>query len=110
MVSIMRPKPQFTEKLVLRVFRSDICYLKFLFESYEGLASVTTCKPESGMVVLNIAPGCRSEVDTILNELHPDMYMERVERPQTIGNLCPHTNQPGTIQPAGGGIGGKIPD
>jgi len=45
----------------------EIHFLRFVLEGYEGLAVVTTLQPESGLIQLSIAPGCESDVETILN-------------------------------------------
>jgi hypothetical protein len=53
---------------------SQIHYLRFILEAYEGIATMTTRDPSLGWVQLNIAPGCESEVRQVL-----DSEKERLE-------------------------------
>jgi hypothetical protein len=76
----MRTAPNHAETLYLRIHRSDIAFLKFLFESYEGLASVTTIDKTGALVAVNIAPGCRQDAEAVLRDLESDVYVERVDR------------------------------
>ena len=45
---------------------SEIHFLCFIMEAYEGIAKVTTLQPALGLIRLSIAPGCEEEVDQIL--------------------------------------------
>lgn len=66
-------------KTIQRYFRVDrkaIGLLRFTFEGYEGIANVTTLKPEDGMIVINIAPGCEPDVEQVLLDLQKQIYME----------------------------------
>ena len=73
------PVPRETIKRYYRVDRRDIAFLRFVFEAYEGLAIIETLNPESGDIVLYIAPGCESDVDMILRDLEGDIMMEAVQ-------------------------------
>jgi hypothetical protein len=73
------------EKLILktirhyyRVDRKAISLMRFTFEGYEGIASVTTLNPATGLIVLNIAPGCEPDVEQVLQDLQKQVYMEAV--------------------------------
>ena len=61
-----------------RVKRSDIAFLKFIFEAYEGLAVLTTQDSQKGIVVLRIAPGCLSEAEMLLQNLKKSVMIEPV--------------------------------
>jgi hypothetical protein len=54
---------------------SEIHFLSFTLQAYEGIATVTTLQPKLGLVRVNIAPGCEREVERILEaesgRLHP---------------------------------------
>ncbi len=54
---------------------SQIHFLSFTLQAYEGIATVTTLQPKLGLVRINIAPGCERQVDRILDaeshRLHP---------------------------------------
>ena len=62
----------------IRVDRKEINYLKFIFEGYDGLASLTTIDPAFGIVLLCIAPGCIKDVNMVLRDLEGDIMIEPV--------------------------------
>ncbi len=70
-----------TIEKVYRIDKSEISYFRFLLESYEGIAMMTTVEPKNGIVVLRIAPGCEHEVDTLIQGLKHEMLIEPVEGP-----------------------------
>jgi len=61
-----------TIKKYFRVDRREICFLKFILEAYDGIATLTTIDAREGIVLLRIAPGCEDEVETILQDLKKD--------------------------------------
>ncbi len=68
-----------TIKKYYRIDRSEICFLKFIVEAYDGLAVLTTVDPETGIVMLYIAPGCEAEIETILQELKKNIIIEALD-------------------------------
>ncbi len=68
-----------TRSLFLRVPRKEIAYLKFIIESYEGMAVIRTKDPCQAIVELMIAPGWEKEVEALLEDLQKEIPMERVE-------------------------------
>ena len=56
-------------KLILFVDRRDICYLQWLIESYNGMASMSTINQATGQVEIAIAPGCKEEVNSLIRYL-----------------------------------------
>ena len=64
-----------TIKKILRVDRREICFVKFILEAYDGIATMTTIDPCQGIVLLRIAPGCEKEVDTVLQDLGTDIMI-----------------------------------
>ncbi len=68
-----------THSLFLRVPRKEIAYLKFIIESYEGMAVIRTKDPYQAMVELMIAPGWEKEVEALLEDLQKEIPIERVE-------------------------------
>ena len=60
----------------LRIDRREICFLKFILEAYDGIATLTTIDAYRGIVLLRIAPGCEDEVETVLQDLRKDMIIE----------------------------------
>ena len=71
--------PGETVKRYYRVDRRKIAFLRFIFEAYDGLAIIETLNPESGVIVLYIAPGCETDVDMVLADLSADIMMEAAE-------------------------------
>ena len=65
-----------TIKKYLRVDRREICFLKFIFEAYDGIASITTVNPDLGVVRLHIPPGCAEDVEIILQDLKKNFIIE----------------------------------
>jgi hypothetical protein len=65
-----------------RIDRKDISLMRFTFEGYEGIAGVTTLNPSTGLIVLNIAPGCEPDVENVLRDLQEQVYMEVVLPPE----------------------------
>jgi hypothetical protein len=61
-----------------RVDRKAISLMRFTFEGYEGIAGVTTLNPATGLIVINIAPGCEQDVDQVLLDIQKQVYMEAV--------------------------------
>ena len=65
-----------TIKKYLRIDRREICFLKFILEAYDGIATLTTIDPHQGIVLLRIAPGCEDEVETILRDLKRNIIID----------------------------------
>jgi hypothetical protein len=59
-----------------RVDTSRICFIKFILESYEGIAQLTTLNSKLGLIEIYVAPGCLEEVDKIINDLRQQMLIE----------------------------------
>jgi hypothetical protein len=65
-----------TIKRYYRVDRREIAFLRFIIEAYDGIAILRTQDRELGLIVLDIAPGCETEVDLILRDLKHDILIE----------------------------------
>ena len=61
-----------------RVDRREICFLRFIFEAYDGIAILTTIDPSSGLVAFHISPGCEETVEMILQDLKKEIMIEPV--------------------------------
>ena len=59
-----------------RVDRRKIYFLKFIFEAYDGIASITTIDPGLGVVSVSIPPGCERDVAMVINALQKDILIE----------------------------------
>lgn len=69
-----------TIKKFLRVDRREICYLKFILEAYDGIATLTTIDAHQGIVMLRIAPGCEGDVEAVLQDLKKDIIIDDPEK------------------------------
>jgi hypothetical protein len=58
--------------------RSQIHFLRFLLEAYEGVAILTTLDPEAGQVALSIAPGREDEAMELVADLSRRIMIEQV--------------------------------
>ena len=67
-----------TIRKYFRVDRREICFLRFIFEAYDGIAILTTIDPDSGFVALHISPGCEEDVEMILQDLKKEIMIEPV--------------------------------
>ncbi len=63
-------------KKYYRVDRSEIGYLRFILESYEGVGILTTLDRMTGRVVLTISPGCLKEAERIIADLQKEIIIE----------------------------------
>ena len=48
---------------------SDICFLKFILESYEGMGQLTTLDPELGLIDVRLAPGFDMDFQMLIEDL-----------------------------------------
>ncbi len=62
----------------LRIERREICFFKYLFEAYEGIAVLETIDSKTGHIALHTAPGCESVVDDIISDLSAQYRIEDV--------------------------------
>ena len=58
-----------TIKLSFQVERRDISYLRWIIESYDGMAVLKTIDPYKAIIELQISPGCKSLVLELLDSL-----------------------------------------
>ena len=68
-----------TIKLHYRVDRREIGYIKFILEAYDGLATVKTLEPQTGLVEFQVAPGCEADVEMVLGDLNINIMMRKVD-------------------------------
>ncbi len=67
-----------TIKKYYRIERKEICFLKFIFEAYDGIATLTTVDSDLSVVMFHIAPGCEDDVEMLLHDLQKDIMIEEV--------------------------------
>jgi hypothetical protein len=57
---------------------SEIHYLRFIVEAYEGIGVVTTLDPKLGLMQIRMAPGCEELVERILEAEKDQLQMREV--------------------------------
>ena len=62
-----------------RIDRRQIAFLKFILEAYDGIATLSTIDPRQGIISLDIAPGCESDVEMVLKDLGRQMLIEATD-------------------------------
>jgi Domain of unknown function (DUF4911) len=67
--------------ILLRVPRRDIAYVKFVIESYEGVAVTRTVDPAAGLVVVLVAPDFLLAAQRLLAALGAEGACEEVDSP-----------------------------
>lgn len=69
-----------------RIEKKAICFFKFIFEAYEGIAVVETLDANAGVIAVHIAPGCEEMVAGIIEDLKNSYLVEphRQENDETI--------------------------
>jgi hypothetical protein len=67
-----------THSLYFRVRREDIAYLKFILESYEGMALLRTTDPNEAVVELMVAPGWEKDVEEVIDGLRREIPIEPI--------------------------------
>jgi len=65
-----------TIKRYYRVDRREIAFIKFIVEAYDGIAVLETLDPMAGIVVFHIAPGCKRDLDALLEDLKREILIE----------------------------------
>ena len=65
-----------TTKRYYRVDRTEIAFLRFIFEAYDGIAVVRTIDAQKGIILLYIPPGCEDDVDYVLQNLAKQIMIE----------------------------------
>jgi hypothetical protein len=69
------------ETIFLRLAPTDIAFLKFVIESYEGVAVVRTLDRQAAVIVVLASADFRDVVRAILNDLRGRIDFEEIETP-----------------------------
>ena len=67
-----------TTKRYYRVDRTEMAFLRFIFEAYDGIAVIRTKDAQKGIVLLYNAPGCEDDVDYVLQDLEKNIMIEPI--------------------------------
>ncbi len=65
-----------TSKQYYRVDRRRINMVKFIFEAYEGVGTVTTLDAASGWIVIATAPGCEAITQEVMGDMGNKFLVE----------------------------------
>jgi len=71
-----------TTSWYFKIKPSDIAYMKFILESYEGLGVLRTIDPRNGIVEVMVPPGLEEDSEMVLEGLRDEIFIERIEDPQ----------------------------
>jgi hypothetical protein len=71
-----------TASWYFKIKPSDIAYMKFILESYEGLGVLRTIDPRNGIVEVMVPPGLEEDSEMVLEGLRDEIFIERIEDPQ----------------------------
>jgi len=61
-----------TGKYLLSIERKEICYLQWMIESYDGMASMRTINSVNGEIEISIAPECKEDVVSLIKFLQKE--------------------------------------
>lgn len=61
-----------TGKYLLSIDRKEICYLQWIIESYDGMASMRTINSVNGEIEISIAPGCKKDIVSLIKSLQEE--------------------------------------
>jgi hypothetical protein len=69
-----------------RVDRRRINIVKFIFEAYEGVGTVTTLNAASGQIVIATAPGCETIIQEVMADMGKKFLVEVSGLPTVVEN------------------------
>ncbi len=75
-----------TIQKIYRINRKDISTLKFLLESYEGIAVPRTIDDHIALVELMIAPGCYETFRNLMKDISPELGLTPVLTGYPLGD------------------------
>jgi hypothetical protein len=61
-----------------RVDTSQISFLKFILEAYDGMAQMTTLDPGLGVIEIYVALGCLKDFEMLIRDLKKQMLIEAI--------------------------------
>jgi hypothetical protein len=99
----------------LRVPRHEIAYVKFVIESYEGVAVTRTVDPRAAVVVALVAPDFLVDARRIVSALAAEGACEEIATPAVPGSdwLGPEPGEPapssGDEMPHDASRAGRVP-
>ena len=73
--------------IYLRLPRAEIGYVKFVFESYEGIAVVRTLDARAGLLVALVAPDFLEQARTVVAALAGELDCVEIPAPPGVEDL-----------------------
>jgi len=70
-------------KKFLKVNRRNIAFIKYLFEGYEGLATVSTIDKSNSIIQISIMPDFIADTEKILDAVRHEVAFEEVPTYET---------------------------
>ncbi len=70
------------------VDRCDIAYLRFIIESYDNLAILSTVDSGKGIVSLNIPIDFIEDAQQLVRELSKEISIREINPPEESSDLC----------------------
>ncbi|MGH7830184.1 MAG: DUF4911 domain-containing protein, partial [Candidatus Binatia bacterium] len=74
-----------THEIYLQIHPEDIAYIKFIFESYEGVGIVRTVDRAKAVIVLLVVEDFAATARAIVNSLQNEIPVTEIPRPADIG-------------------------
>jgi len=73
------------QAIYLKVKPEDIAYIKFIFESYDGVGIIRTADRKKAIIVLLVVDSLLPTARQILESLERDMPLEETAKPVDMG-------------------------
>ncbi|MFQ5682154.1 MAG: DUF4911 domain-containing protein [Candidatus Binatia bacterium] len=73
------------EEIYLEIHPEDIAYVKFIFESYEGVGIIRTVDAKKAVIVVMVMGDFLSTARSILTSLKEEISLTETARPDDIG-------------------------
>jgi hypothetical protein len=78
LLRVTKSKSLQTVSRTYRVDTSQISFLKFILEAYDGMAQMTTLDPGLGVIEIYVASGCLKDFEMLIGDLKKQMPIEAV--------------------------------
>lgn len=72
-------------EIYLAIRPEDIAYVKFIFESYEGVGIIRTVDRKRAVIVLLVVEDFLNVARSILTSLQGEVALSEIARPEEIG-------------------------
>lgn len=73
-------------EIYLEIRPEDIAYVKFIFESYEGVGIIRTVDRKKAIIVLLVVDDFRAVTRSILSSLKNEISCAEISRPADLGD------------------------